>query len=217
MFGNIMQVFHTIFDRLVDLENIFFSWNEFRRGKADKLDVQLFERHLEDNIFQLAEDLVAGTYRHGPYHTFRICDPKPRTISKALVRDRLVHRLVFHELYEIFNPTFIYHSYSSRLGKGTHLAISNLARAARFLSHNYTRPIYALKCDVKQFFATVSHQKLLQLIKNKIKDSRFLGLTEEIVKSFSSEISSDALGGGLTGKQFKIWFAHRQCYFANFR
>ncbi|HBV58287.1 MAG TPA: hypothetical protein DEB73_03450 [Candidatus Magasanikbacteria bacterium] len=169
-----MQIVHTIFDRLIDLENIFLSWNEFRRGRIEKFDIQLFERHLEDNIFQLSEELMSGTYQHGSYHTFHICDPKPRVISKALVRDRLVHHLVFHELYQIFDPTFIYHSYSSRLGKGTHLAVSNLAMAACRLSHNYTQPIYALKCDIKQFFASVSHQKLLQLIKNKINDTQFL-------------------------------------------
>lgn len=189
-----MQIFHTIFDRLIDLENIFLSWNEFRKGKTKKVDVQIFERRLEDNIFQLAEELAAEIYHHGHYQTFHIRDPKPRVISKALVRDRLVHHLVFHELYQIFNSTFIYHSYSSQLGKGTHLAVSNLARAARFLSRNYTRPIYALKCDIKQFFASVPHQKLWQLIKNKINDTQLLWLTEEIINSFSSGINSS--GGG---------------------
>ena len=186
---------------MIDLENVFLAWQEFRVGKTKREDVQFFERHLEDNVFQLAKELSTGAYRHGPYHTFHIHDPKPRIISKATVRDRLVHHLVFRELYRIFNPIFIYHSYSSRLDKGTHLAVANLASTCRRLSHNYTRPIYALKCDVKKFFAGVSHQKLLAMIQNKIKDTRFFELVKEIVESFNSSptCSLEAVGGGLKG------------------
>ncbi|MEK7508825.1 MAG: reverse transcriptase/maturase family protein [Patescibacteria group bacterium] len=187
-----------MFKRVISLENLFASWREFCCGKRDRPDVQLFERYLEDNIFQLVKELSTDAYRHGFYHTFHIRDPKPRVISKATVRDRLVHHLVFRELYRIFNPTFIYHSYSSRLDKGTHLAVANLASTCRRLSRNYTRPIYALKCDVKKFFAGVSHQKLLAMIQNKIKDTRFFELVKEIVESFNSNPnnSCEAVGGG---------------------
>lgn len=194
-----MKVYKVLFGRAVSLENLFSVWAVFQKGKQGKPDVQAFEFNLERNIFQLAEELFAGVYHHGPYHTFRICDPKPRAISKAAVRDRLVHHLVFKILYRIFDSTFIYHSYSSRLGRGTHLAVTNLSLACRSLSHNYTRPIYALKCDIKKFFASIPHQKLLNIIQNKIKDTRFVGLTKEIVYSFSSNLNStfEATGGGV--------------------
>ena len=145
-----------------------------------------FERNLEDNLFALREDLVNHIYKHGPYHTFHIYDPKHRIISKATVRDRVVHHLIFRELYEIFNPTFIFHSYSSRLGKGAHRAVKNLSKILRSVSHNYTQPTFALKCDIKQFFASVPHQKLLTIIQRKIKES-VLRLVEQIVASFSSQ------------------------------
>ncbi len=109
------------------------------------------------------------------------------------MRDRVVHHLVFRELYRIFNPTFIFHSYSSRLGKGAHLAVKNLSNILRSASHNYTKPTFALKCDVKQFFASVPHQKLLQIIQRKIKDSRFLWLVEQIITGFSSQPLSNDL------------------------
>ncbi len=190
-----MRIFHNIFDKVIDLENIFSAWKEYKTGKAKKFEVMFFERQLEDNVFHLAEELSNDKYHHGAYQQFNISDPKPRLISKASVRDRLVQHLVFRELYRIFDSVFIYHSYSSRLDKGTHLAVSDLAVAARRLSRNYTKPIYALKCDIKKFFASVPHGKLLTIIQRKIKDSRFLRLTEEILNSFSTkpEIVS---GGG---------------------
>ena len=156
-----------------------------------------FERHLEDNLFTLYDNLSSGAYCHGPYHTFHIYDPKHRIISKATVRDRVVHHLVFKELYRIFNPSFIFHSYSSRESKGTHLAVRNLARALRAVSKNYTHPCFALKCDIRRFFDSVPHGKLMSIIQNKTKDSRFLRLTEDILGSFS--IKPNCFGGGIKG------------------
>ena len=175
-----------MFNELIKLENIFSAWREFRAGKNNRPDVMLFERNLEDDLFVMQEELANHTYKHGQYHTFHIWDPKHRVISKATVKDRVVHHLVFRELYRIFNPTFIFHSYSSRLGKGAHLAVKNLSNVLRSASHNHTKPTFVLKCDIKQFFATVPHQKLLAIIQRKIKDSRILWLAEEIIAGFSS-------------------------------
>src|SRR3989344_5036414 len=186
------QFFHSdSYDKLISLENLFLCWDEFKKGKRNKKDVLTFERHLEDNIFELHHQLRKQTYRYGPYTTFHIWDPKHRIISKAAVRDRLVHHAVFNELYKIFDPGFIYHSYASRLGKGTHLAVDNLAQSLRQASRNYTRSAFALKCDIRQFFYTVSHQKLLQIIKKKISDKQFLWLIEEVIGSFNPSVDKN--------------------------
>lgn len=152
---------------------------------------------MEDNVFSLYRDLKSGRYRHGDYENFTINDPKPRKISKASVRDRLVHHIVFRKLYEIFDPLFIHHSYSSRFNKGTHLAVENLAKSLRKVSHNYHASTFVLKCDIKKFFASVSHQKLLKIIKRKIHDEKFLRLIEEIISSFASPKTAE--GGALKG------------------
>lgn len=183
-----MRLVNDIYVKMTASENIFSAWDAFKRGKSNKADVLAFERNLEDNIFALRSELKSKTYCHGPYSAFHIFDPKHRLISKAEVRDRLVHYLVFKELYQIFNPMFYYHSYSSRIGKGTHLAINNLAKYARKESRNHTRQIFALKCDIKQFFHSVNHQKLLALIKRKIKDNQFLWLIEKIINSFNPSV-----------------------------
>jgi RNA-directed DNA polymerase len=208
-----MKVFHNVnFEQLISLEHLFLSWKEFRKGKLAKKDVMEFERNLEDNIFLLHQQLTDGNFTHGSYSTFHIHDPKPRLISKAIVRDRLVHHLIFNKLYQIFDPTFIFHSYSSRTGKGTHLAVANLAACLRRESGNFCRNVFVLKCDIKKFFQSVNHQILLQLIQNKIKDSQFLWLIEQIVKSFPPASERKiALGGGAVNRH-----SHRQFILANF-
>ena len=206
-------------DKLFSLDDIFTAWREFKKDKQAKFDVQIFERFLEDNIFSIHEELENKTYRHRPYETFHIRDPKHRIISKAAVRDRLVHHLVFRKLYGIFNSSFIFHSYSSRKNKGTHLAVKNLSDCLRGESRNYTRPVYVLKCDIKKFFQSISHKKLLQLIERKISDKNLLWLIKEIIGSFRlpvenfTETDRERVKGRFFRKDGR---ADRQYHLANF-
>lgn len=178
------------YDTIISLESLLEGWQEFRKGKRKKPDVMLFERYLEDNLFCLHEELRSQTYQHDPYYTFHIQDPKHRVISKATVRDRLVHHVVTSELNRVFDPAFIYHSYASRLERGTHRAVENVARALRAVSRNYTQPAYALKCDIKRFFDSVDHGVLLRLIRAKISDERFFRLIRHIIMSFAVPVDN---------------------------
>lgn len=163
------------------------AWKEFRKEKRKKPDVQLFERYLEDNLFELHYQLKNKTYKHSNYTSFYINDPKLRNIQKAKVADRVVHHAIYRILYPIFDKTFINDSYSCRINKGTHRAVNRLEKFTRKVSHNYTRPCFALKCDIKKFFASVDHKILIDLIKEKIKCPNTLQLIRKIISSFSSE------------------------------
>jgi len=173
-----------VFDEIISLENLFLAWHEFRRGKKNKPDVQDFEFNLEDNLFQLHQELKAKTYQHFHYTAFNICDPKPRRIHKACVRDRILHHAVFRILYPIFDRGFIFDSYSCRLGKGTHRAVNRLEKFCRKLSQNNHKNILVLKCDVRKFFDSVDQDILLGLINSKIDDEDAIWLIEKIIKSF---------------------------------
>ena len=153
-----------LFNEIISLENLFLAWHEFRKGKRKKLDVQVFERNLEDNLFQLHKELAAGIYQHGNYTSFYVTDPKLRLIHKALVSDRVLHHAIYRILYSIFDKSFIFDSYSCRLGRGTHKAVNRLEYFTRKVSKNYTGECFVLKCDIKKFFASVNQSILLDLI-----------------------------------------------------
>lgn len=176
-----------IFKNIVSLTNLFFVWDEFKKGKQQKPDVMMFERHLEDNIFALHEELITGKYKHQSYYTFHIYDPKFRIINKATVRDRVVHHLCYEQLEKIFQPTFIYHLYSCQNGKGVHLAVENVSKALRKISKNYTMPVWSLKMDIKKFFASVDQKVLLNLLKKRITDNSFFNLLETIISGYCSD------------------------------
>ena len=202
-----MKVYNNLFHQIISIENLFMSWDEFKIGKQHKKDVQEFEFHLEQNIFQLHRDLMTKKYKHQPYTGFYIRDPKIRRIHKASVRDRVLHHAIFRILSPIFDKTFIPSSFSCRIGKGTHkgvLAIENMIRAE---SRNFTRPCFVLKCDVRKFFNTVDHQKLLLILRKRIADTDTMWLLRQIIVSFTAGQSNlfDRQGlpiGNLTSQLF---------------
>lgn len=197
-----MKVFSHIYNEITSLDNLFQAWDEFKRGKRGKIDVGYFERYLEDNIFQLRQELVSKTYKHSPYTGFYIHDPKVRHIHKAIVRDRIVHHALFNALNPIFDPTFISDSYSSRKGYGTHKGFKKLVSYCRKVSRNYTGDCWALKCDIKKFFDSVDHRILLEIVKTKIKDPDTIRLIKKVVKSYETAEGKGLPIGNLISQLF---------------
>ncbi|RJQ35551.1 RNA-dependent DNA polymerase [Candidatus Parcubacteria bacterium] len=183
-----MKVYNDIFKDIVSLENLFLAWDEFKKDKRYKIDVQEFEFNLEENIFKLHRELDNKTYSHGSYIGFYITDPKLRHIHKATVRDRILHHVVYKVLLPIFEPTFISNSFSCRKGKGSHKGVEILSKILRKVSRNNTRTCYALKCDIKKFFDSVDHLILLEIISKRIVDNNTLELLKEIIGSYTSNI-----------------------------
>jgi len=179
------KIYHkNVFYEIISLENLFLAWQEFRKGKTNKIDVQEFEFNLEDNLFELHQELKSGTYQHSHYATFNVCDPKLRRIHKACVRDRVLHHAVFRILYPIFDKRFIFDSYSCRIEKGSHKAINRLEKFCRKLSKNNSQNIFVPKCYVRNFFNSIDQEILLNLIKSKIGDEDAVWLIDKIIKSF---------------------------------
>ena len=157
------------------------------RGKRKRKDVAEFSLNFTDNIFSLHRELADKTYRHGGYQAFKINDPKPRDIHKALVRDRLVHHAIYRILCLYFDRKFIFDSYSCRIGKGTHRAINRFRYFSRKVSRNNTKQCWILKCDIRKFFANIDHKILKNILAKCIADENVLWLLAQIIDSFSTE------------------------------
>lgn len=180
-----IQLTHT-YENIISVENLLEAWKEFVHGKRSRADVQEFEMNLAGNILALHRDLATKTYKHSDYNAFNISDPKPRNIHKAHVRDRLLHHALYRVLYPFFDRTFIYDSYSCRQWKGTHRAMDRFRAFGYQLSHNHTRTVWVLKCDIRKFFASIDHDCLLELVNRYIPDKDIVWLLAHIVESFHS-------------------------------
>lgn len=196
-----------MFSEIIAPESLFIAWREFRKEKTNRHDVLAFEWNLERDVFALHRDLRSGKYRHAGYTRFHVFDPKHRIIHKATVRDRLVHHAVYRVLLPIFERSFIFDSYSCRVGKGTHAAVRRLEVFARRIGNNYTGPCWALKFDIRRFFDSVDQEILLNILAKKIDDERVMALLREIVTSFPAP---NVTGGGVAIRAKENRIANRQ-------
>lgn len=190
---------HTI-NSIISTEKLLAAWQEFTRGKRSRKDVQIFQSAFMDNILELRDDVLSGRYKHGQYEAFKINDPKPRDIHKALVRDRLIHHVLYQNLYPFFDRVFIADSFSCRYNKGTHRAMDRFKKFAGQVSRNHTRTAWVLKCDVRKFFASIDHVILKDILSKYIIDPNIMCLLGEIIDSFSSRPGTGLPLGNLTSQ-----------------
>ena len=189
------------YEDIISVENLLEAWKEFLNGKKSRIDVQEFQRHLMSNIFLLHRELKSRTYKHSDYEAFNISDPKPRSIHKAKVRDRLLHHAIYRVLYPFFDKKFISDSFSCRVGKGTHKALERFNIFARKVSKNHTKTVWVLKCDIRKFFASIDQKILSDILSKHIFDTDLLWLLQNIIESFSSTQKGKGLPlGNLTSQ-----------------
>ena len=197
------------YDSIIEIENLLLTWEKFLRRKRKKKDVIKFQAELATNIVSLYTDLKNKTYVHGPYSAFNISDPKPRNIHKATVRDRVLHHLIYKELYPYFHTRFIYDSYSCRKEKGTHKALDRFKDFARKVSQNNTRTCFVLKCDIKKFFASIDHAVITKILERHINDPNILWLIDQVISSFHTTAPGIGLPlGNLTSQLLVNIYMH---------
>lgn len=181
-----MKKFIKTYREIITIPNLLLAWEEFLAGKRKRPDVIAFQGRLMNHIFNLYYDLKEKNYTHGNYQAFNITDPKPRSIHKAIIRDRLLHHLLYQETYNYFDQKFIYDSYSCRLNKGTHRAVRRLTEFTGQVSKNNTRTVWILKCDIRKFFASIDHKILKNVLEKYITDPDLLWLFGQVIDSFNT-------------------------------
>lgn len=161
-----------------------------------------FSGKAEEHLFDLIWDLRNGEYVHGQYSRFVVHDPKRREIAKAPVRDRVLHHAIHRVLAPMFDSGFIFDSYSSRSGKGTHRAVLRLKSFILKTTQNGSKTGWVLKCDIKKFFDSIDHEILFGLVREKIEDEKLLEVIEKIIRSYEKEGGKGIPLGNLTSQLF---------------
>lgn len=163
-----------LWSQVTDFENLLRAARQAQRGKRFRTNVLDFNYHLEQNLARLQQELQSQTYQPGTYRSFRIFEPKPRLISAAPYRDRVVHHALCNIVVPIFERTFVIDSYANRLGFGTHRA---LHRFTEFTRSNQ----YILQCDIRKYFPSIDHEILKSILRRKVKCVDTLWLIDTII------------------------------------
>jgi RNA-directed DNA polymerase len=200
-----------IFDKIHDFESLYQAHLRARKGKRERKELLIFEQNLEENLIQLQKELKSGQYQTGKYRTFYISEPKKREVMALPYRDRVVQHAIVAAIEPIWEKAFIDHSYACRPQKGTHAGANHAQKCLR-ATHRAHGKIYALKGDIKKYFASINHKKLKELIAKKIKCQKTLKLCNEIIDSNKQE--SGIPLGNLTSQLFANIYLHELDQFA---
>ena len=170
-----MKSYGQLWDRVTSPENLAAALGRVMKGRGGNRNVMAFAERREEELDELRAELLSGVWRPGPYGQFRVTDPKPRTISCAPVRDRVVHHALCGVVAPLLERGFTEDCYACRTGKGTHRAAARARELVR--RHGWT-----CKLDIRRYFDSVSHERLLELLLPMFREKEVRRLIELIVR-----------------------------------
>jgi RNA-directed DNA polymerase len=169
--------FHALFDRIYRDDVLVEAWERVRvnRGAAgvDKITLGAVEDYGVDRMLrELRLDLQSGTYRASPVRRVEI--PKPdgrkRPLGIPTVRDRVAQQAAKLVLEPIFEADFLACSFGFRPKRSATDALEKIRvefpRGQQFV----------FEADVRDFFGTIDHDRLMVEVERRVSDRRVLKL-----------------------------------------
>jgi RNA-directed DNA polymerase len=173
-----------LYDKVFAERNLLAAYQQVaaKKGVAgvDHVTVEQFGRQLPESIWELSDRLKAGTYQ--PQAIRRVNIPKPgttetRPLGIPTVRDRIVQAAIVNVIEPIFERDFAEHSYGFRPGRGCKDA---LRRVHQLLTEGH---VHVVDVDLKGYFDSIPHRRLMDRLKTKIADGSLLSLIEALLKA----------------------------------
>jgi len=170
---------------LFNQESLTECFHELDKNKAvgiDGVTKMAYGVELYGNIEQLITKMKEMAYRPKPVR--KVFIPKEgksgacRPLGISNLEDKIVQKMMQKILESIYEPLFLECSHGFRPGKGCHTALRALQ------NHLYKKETQTvLDIDLKNFFGTIDHQLLESILKNKIKDPKFMRYISRMFKA----------------------------------
>lgn len=175
-----MKRYGNLIGNIADRWNVDYADQKARRGKCSQAIID-HDRHNDTDNGKLCNDLRNATYKTSKYTTFKIHEPKERTIFKLpYYPDRIAHHAILNVLEPVWVKTFIPNTYACIKGRGILKLKNDLYRDLRRYPERTT---YCLKLDVHKFYPSIDHDVLKGIIRGKIKDKALLKVLDNIIDS----------------------------------
>jgi RNA-directed DNA polymerase len=164
-----------------NLQSAFWKvWRNAGSAGVDGQSVSSFEAREEPQLQKLAEELRTQSYQ--PAAVKRVWIPKPgsaeqRPLGIPVVRDRVVQTALRNVIEPIFERDFAAQSYGFRPGRGAKDALRRVEELLKGGNH------WVVDADIKGYFDSIPHQKLMEKVAHKISDGRVLKLIESYLKA----------------------------------
>ncbi|MEN8237323.1 MAG: reverse transcriptase domain-containing protein, partial [Pseudomonadota bacterium] len=147
----------------------------------DGISKDAYEINLEENLTAVVQRMKTMSYRPKPVRLVLI--PKEgksgatRPLGISNFEDKLIQKMTQKILESIYEPLFLDCSFGFRANKSCHDAIQALGH---HLLHNEVQTV--IDMDLANFFGTIDHKMLAELLRRKIKDQRFIRYINRMFK-----------------------------------
>lgn len=178
---------HSLIDKVYQRKNLEMAWERVRAnrgsGGVDGRSLEAFEAQLDQQLERLQRELTEETYRPQPVRQVPIQkEGKPgewRTLGIPTIYDRVCQQALLNRLEPIFEPVFDEANFGYRRGRSTKDALRKVWKEIEGGKE------WIVDADLKDFFGSVDHGKLLTLLGRRIADGRVLHLIEAMLKAGS--------------------------------
>jgi len=170
-------------ESILERENLLRAWQRVKSNAGapgiDGMTVEGFPAFCREHWPRIRSALMEGTYRPAPVR--RVFIPKPdgsqRPLGVPTVLDRVIQQALAQVLTPLFEDGFSPHSYGFREGRSAHQAVRHVEACWKEGRR------HAVDCDLKSFFDTVNHDRLMGQLRDKIHDRRVLGLIRRYLQA----------------------------------
>lgn len=170
---------------ILNSENLAQAWKQVRANKGaagvDGMETGDFPDFHAKHWETIHRKLLEGSYSPSPVRRVTIPKGKGQTRSLGIptVLDRLIQQSIAQALTPHYEATFSERSYGFRPRRSAHQAIGQMHLEALRKGGK----CHVIDCDLKAFFDTVDHQKLMGKLRESIADPRVLNLILKYLKA----------------------------------
>ncbi len=175
---------HSLVDKVYKMKNLELAWEKVKSnrgaGGIDGQSLEAFEGDLQGNLERLHQELRTRNYQPKPVKRQLI--PKSgqpgkfRPLGIPTVYDRVCQQALMNRLEPIFEPVFDEASFGYRRGRSTRDAMRKIWGELEQGNE------WIVDADLKDFFGSVDHDKLMELLNQRVSDGRVLCLLESTMK-----------------------------------
>lgn len=174
---------HSLVDKVYSRKNLKLAWERVRANEGasgtDGVTIEAFADELDENLERLHQELRDGTYQPQAVRRLEIpkrgAPGKTRPLGIPSVYDRVCQQALVNRLEPIFEKVFDPSSFGYRKGRKTADALTKIWR--ELVDGNE----WVVDADLKDYFGSVDHGKLITLVGKQIADGRVLGLIQQIL------------------------------------
>lgn len=173
----------SVIDKVYRPTTLTKAWQNAAANKGaagiDKVTIERFKENEDKYLLELTTELSRETYKPSQIRRTYIpkSDGKMRPLGIPTIKDRIVQGAIKLAIEPIWENEFLTTSYGFRPNEGAHDAIKEVSR------HIAEGNIYVVDADIKGYFDNIPHDRLMELVKTKIADSRVLKLIEEFLRA----------------------------------